>query len=89
MPLEPERAMPVKALMMPNTVPSSPTNGAVAPTVASIARPRFSWTSSISISRSTARSAVLMSETVMDPSMIRGFTSCSAPPSTRATWDFL
>ena len=48
----------------PIVVPSSPTNGAVAPTVASTARPRFRFVSSRSMLRSTARSAELMSPTV-------------------------
>ncbi len=41
----------------------------------------------ISIWRSTARSAELMSAAVMVArSRSSGFTSASAPPSTRATW---
>ena len=38
-PPEPVAAMPWNAVMMPTTVPSSPTNGAVAPMVASAATP--------------------------------------------------
>ena len=60
--------MPWKAFTMPIVVPSRPTNGAVAPVVASTARPRFISTSCMSISRSTARSAELMSATVTEPS---------------------
>ena len=41
-PPEPDAAMPVKAFTIPIVVPSRPTNGAVAPTVASTPRPRFS-----------------------------------------------
>ena len=74
--------MPVNEFTMPIVVPSSPTNGAVAPTVASTPRPRFSLVISISMLRSTARSAELMSATVTEPSAISGFTSPSAPPST-------
>jgi hypothetical protein len=74
---------------MPIVVPSSPTNGAVAPVVARNARPRFSSVMIKSMLRSMARSAELMSATVTEPSWIRGFTSPSAPPSTRATCDFL
>src|SRR3989449_5947869 len=86
----PEAAMPWKALTTPNTVPSSPTNGAVAPVVARIDRPRFSSEVMMSICRSTARSAELMSPAVMVArSRSSGFTSASASPSTRATWLFL
>ena len=46
--------------------------------------------STISIWRSTARSAELMSAAVMVArSRSSGFTSASASPSTRATWLFL
>jgi hypothetical protein len=81
--------MPVKAFTMPIVVPRRPTNGAVEPTVASTPRPRFWSTIVISISRSTARSAELMSATVTEPSVMSGLTSSSALPSTRATCDFL
>ena len=81
--------MPVNAFTIPIVVPSSPTNGAVAPTVASTARPRFRLVISRSMLRSTARSAELMSATVTEPSWMRGLTSPSAPPSTSATCDFL
>ena len=88
-PEAPAAAMPVKAFTIPIVVPSRPTNGAVAPTVASTPRPRLNSASVISIWRSTARSAELMSAEVMVArSWIRGFTSPSAPPSTRATWLF-
>ena len=40
-PPEPVAAMPWNAVMMPTTVPSSPTNGAVAPMVASEETPFF------------------------------------------------
>ena len=43
----------------------------------------------MSISRSTARSAELMSATVTEPSWMSGLISVSAPPRTRATCDFL
>src|SRR5438445_8170834 len=55
-PPPPEAAMPVNAFTIPITVPSRPTNGAVAPVVARIPSPRFSSAATISISRSTARS---------------------------------
>ncbi len=67
-PPAPDTAMPWKAFTMPIVVPSRPTNGAVAPTVASTARPRFSSEMMISMLRSTARSAELMSATVTEPS---------------------
>ena len=63
--------MPVNAFTMPIVVPSSPTNGAVAPTVASTARPRFRFVISRSMLRSTARSAELMSATVTEPSAMQ------------------
>jgi len=81
--------MPVKAFTTPIVVPSSPTKGAVEPVVASTDRPRFSITTSISISRSTARSAELMSATVTEPSVMSGLISARALPSTLATCDFL
>jgi hypothetical protein len=81
--------MLVKAFTIPIVVPRRPTNGAVAPTVARTARPRFRFVISRSMLRSTARSAELMSDTVTEPSWMRGFTSPRAPPSTRATCDFL
>ncbi len=89
MPPAPLAAMPTNALTIPIVVPSRPTNGAVAPTVASTPRPRLSSTIVISISRSTARSAELMSATVTLPSWISGLISERALPSTRATCDFL
>ena len=67
-PPEPDAAMPVNAFTIPIVVPSNPTNGAVEPTVASTARPRFRFVSSSSMLRSIARSAELMSPTVTDPS---------------------
>src|SRR3989442_9504596 len=86
-PPPPDAAMPVKAFTIPITVPSSPTNGAVEPIVARMPRPRFSSATMISIWRSTARSAELMSAAVMVArSRSSGFTSESASPSTRATW---
>src|SRR6266568_3042048 len=86
----PEAAMPWNAFTTPNTVPSRPTNGAVAPVVARIERPRLSSEVRISICRSTARSAELMSPAVMVArSRSSGFTSFNASPSTRATWLFL
>ena len=45
----PAAAMPVKAFTIPIVVPSRPTNGAVAPTVASTPRPRLNSDSVISI----------------------------------------
>ncbi len=72
---------------IPIVVPSSPTNGAVEPTVARMPRPRLNSESTISIWRSTARSAELMSAAVIVArSRSNGFTSWSAPPSTRETW---
>ena len=82
--------MPVKAFTIPIVVPRRPTNGAVAPTVASMPVPRLNSASTISIWRSTARSAELMSAAVMVArSRSSGFTSASASPSTRETWLFL
>src|SRR2546421_127543 len=81
--------MAAKEFTIPIVVPSSPTNGAVAPTVARMPSPRLRSVIVISISRSTARSAELMSPTVTDPSWISGRISVRAPPSTRATCDFL
>ena len=86
-PPPPEAIMPVKAFTIPIVVPSRPTNGAVAPIVARMPRPRFSSATMINIWRSTARSAELMSAAVMVArSRSSGFTSASASPSTRATW---
>jgi hypothetical protein len=56
--------MPVNEFTMPIVVPSRPTNGAVEPTVARTPMPRFSSAWRISICRSTARSAELMSAEV-------------------------
>src|ERR1043165_9312259 len=56
-PPEPDCAIPVNEFTTPIVVPSSPTNGAVAPTVASTARPRFRFVISRSMLRSTARAA--------------------------------
>ena len=82
--------MPVKAFTMPMVVPSRPTNGAVEPTVARMPVPRLNSASTISIWRSTARSAELMSAAMMVArSRSSGFTSASASPSTRETWLFL
>ena len=86
----PPADMAVKALTIPMQVPSRPTNGAVAPTVAIKPRPRLKSDRVMSISRSTARSAELISAAVIVArSRRRGFTSCSAPPSTLARWLFM
>src|ERR1700694_5061451 len=62
----------------------------VAPVVARMPRPRFNSAVMMSIWRSTARSAELMSAAVIVArSRSNGFTSASASPSTRATWLFL
>ena len=82
--------MPVKAFTIPIVVPRRPTNGAVEPTVARSPVPRLNSESTISIWRSTARSAELMSAAVMVArSRSRGFTSARASPRTRETWLFL
>ena len=82
--------MPTNAFTMPIVVPSRPTNGAVEPTVPRTPSPRLNSESTISICRSTARSAELMSAAVMVArSRSSGFTSASASPSTRETWLFL
>src|SRR6266571_4673843 len=81
-------AMPTNAFTIPIVVPRRPTNGAVEPTVPSTPSPRLNSASTISIWRSTARSAELMSAAVMVArSRSSGFTSDSASPSTRATCD--
>ena len=86
-PAFPPAVIALNAVTMPIVVPSRPTNGAVEPTVARMPRPRLNSESTISICRSTARSAELMSAAVMVArSRSSGFTSCSAPPRTRATW---
>jgi len=85
-PEPPDADMPWNAVTIPIVVPSKPTNGAVAPVVARMPRPRFSSAVMMSICRSTARSAELMSAAVMVArSRSSGFTSESASPSTRAT----
>ena len=85
-PEPPDADMPWKAVTIPIVVPSRPTNGAVAPVVARMPRPRFSSAVMISICRSTARSAELMSAAVIVArSRSSGFTSASASPRTRAT----
>src|SRR5450756_2397907 len=61
-------AMAANEFTIPIVVPRSPTNGAVAPTVAIMPKPRFRSVIVISISRSIARSAELMSPTVTEPS---------------------
>ena len=47
--------MPLNALMMPTTVPNSPTNGAVEPMVARLEMPRFSSACTMASARSRAR----------------------------------
>src|SRR5262245_23286401 len=89
-PPPPDAIMLEKAFTIPIVVPSRPTNGAVAPIVARMPRPRFSSATMISIWRSTARSAELMSAAVIVArSRSNGLTSARASPSTRATWLFL
>jgi hypothetical protein len=60
MPPEPVSAMPLKALMMPTTVPNRPMNGAVEPMVARPPVPRLKSAVVISDVRSMARRAASM-----------------------------
>ena len=77
MPPDPVSAIPWKALMMPTTVPKSPTKGAVAPIVARPERPFFMSAVVISASRSIARSAA----------SIGSCPATSEPPDTMSCWN--
>ena len=89
-PEAPGAAMPVKAFTIPIVVPSSPTNGAVEPTVAMMPRPRLNSASvmqHLPLDRPLGRVDVGRGDG--GPVGSSGFTSESASPRTRATWLFL
>ena len=87
MPPPPVAAMPMNELVMPIVVPRRPTNGAVAPMVASAERWRFNSEAMASCWRVTVRSADSIARSANTGSASSGATRCQRlaedPPERR------